>query len=128
MYKTSRLYTQKDMLMMFNTQLRNVGLFTSLSFGLLTISRFYRNKDDDIYNMIYILFSGVFLYISITIAKYLLEDMKAIISNIQENRKTMLRKYIIIPKIVFYTNIVMLVFTVYTLYRQFMANKDSFTH
>ena len=128
MYTASKLYSQKDMLMMFNTELRNVGLFTSLSFGLLTISRFYRNADDDIYNMIYILFSGVFLFISVLIAKYLIEDMNTILISIEDKRKKMVKKWLLLPKIVYYSNILMLLFTYYTLFRQFMANKDSFTH
>ena len=128
MYTASKLYSQKDMLMMFNTELRNVGLFTSLSFGLLTISRFYRKADDDIYNMIYILFSGVFLFISVLIAKYLIEDMNTILISIEDKRKKMVKKWLLLPKIVYYSNILMILFTYYTLFRQFMDNKDSFTH
>ena len=128
MYTASKLYSQKDMLMMFNTELRNVGLFTSLSFGLLTISRFYRQADDDIYNLIYILFSGVFLFLSIMIARYLIDDMNIILINIEDKRKAMVKKWLLLPKIVYYSNILMLLFTYYTLFRQFMANKDSFSH
>ena len=37
-------YNEKDLVMMYHTALRNVGLYTSLSFALLGISRFYRTK------------------------------------------------------------------------------------
>ena len=88
------------MLMIFNTELRNVGL--------LTISRFYRNVDDDIYNLIYILFSVVFLFISVLLAKYLIEDKS----------KAMVKKWLLLLKIAYYLNILILLFTYYTLFRQ----------
>ena len=37
-------YNEKDLVMMYHTALRNIGLYTSLSFALLGISRFYRKK------------------------------------------------------------------------------------
>ena len=37
-------YNEKELIMMFHTALRNVGLYTSISFALLGISRFYRTN------------------------------------------------------------------------------------
>ena len=37
--------TEKDLLMFYQTSLRNVGLFTSISLALLGYSRFYRGKN-----------------------------------------------------------------------------------
>ena len=34
-------YTEKDLIMMFHTSLRNMGLYTSLSLALLGYSRYY---------------------------------------------------------------------------------------
>ena len=36
--------SEKDLLMYYQTSLRNVGLFTSVSLALLSVSRQYRKK------------------------------------------------------------------------------------
>lgn len=51
-------------LMYFHTVLRNVGLFTSISLATLGVSRFYRHKSK-IYNIGFILFSLLFLFVGI---------------------------------------------------------------
>ena len=55
--------TEKDILMYFHTTLRNMGLYTSLSFGALGYSRFYRGKSPT-YNIYLIIVSLVFTFIS----------------------------------------------------------------
>ena len=62
------------------------------------------------------------------IARYLIDDMNIILINIEDKSKAMVKKWLLLPKIVYYSNILMLLFTYYTLFRQFMANKNSFTH
>jgi len=123
------MYTQKDLIMMYNTCLRNVGLFTSLSFGLLTISRFYRKNDDDVYNLFYIFFSIIFISLSVVIAKFLLKDIKLFIKNdLEKEDKKIMEKWLIVPKVVYYTNSIICIFTIYTFIRQILANKNSWSH
>lgn len=69
--------TEKDILMFYHTTLRNVGLFTSLSFAALGYSRFYRGKSK-MYNVALIIFSIVILWIAIYLTKYLIEDFERI--------------------------------------------------
>jgi hypothetical protein len=49
--------------MYFHSTLRNIGLFTSLAFGSLAYSRYYRHKSY-FYNIILILISLIFLSLS----------------------------------------------------------------
>ena len=49
--------------MYFHSSLRNIGLFTSLTFGSLAYSRYYRYKSY-FYNIILILISLIFLSLS----------------------------------------------------------------
>ena len=49
--------------MYFHSTLRNIGLFTSLAFGSLAYSRYHRNKSY-FYNIILILISLIFLFLS----------------------------------------------------------------
>ena len=53
--------TEKDLFMYFQTALRNVGLYTSISFASLGYSRYYRDKNS-IYNLYLILVSFYRLY------------------------------------------------------------------
>ena len=46
----------KNLIMFYQTTLRNVGLFTSISFGALGYSRFHRGKSQ-LYNLMLILLS-----------------------------------------------------------------------
>ena len=39
------MQSEKDILMFYQTSLRNVGLYMSISFALLASSRFYRGKN-----------------------------------------------------------------------------------
>ena len=59
--------TEKDILMFYQTSLRNVGLYTSISFALLASSRFYRGKNK-MYNVLFIVLSLLVLLCSITLA------------------------------------------------------------
>lgn len=52
---------KKAALMYFHTSLRNVGLFTTLSFGALGYSRYYRDKIQ-FYNLILILYCSCFAF------------------------------------------------------------------
>ena len=62
------------------------------------------------------------------IAKYLIDDMNTILVDIEDKRKAMIKKCFFTVKIVYYSDILMLLFTYYTLFKQFMDNKNSFTH
>ena len=42
--QTPAFETGKDLLMFYQTTLRNVGLYTTISFAALGYSRFYRDK------------------------------------------------------------------------------------
>ena len=50
-------YTEKDLIMMYHTTLRNMGLYTSLSMALLGYSRYYRGRGSMVYNVCFIIFS-----------------------------------------------------------------------
>ena len=51
--------------MYYQTTLRNIGLYTSLSFAALAYSRIYRKKHNNVYNISLILVSLLFLIIAI---------------------------------------------------------------
>ena len=54
--------TFKDTLMFYQTSLRNVGLYTSISLALLGSSRFHRNKGNKLFNISFILISMIILF------------------------------------------------------------------
>ena len=106
--------TEKDLLMYYHTSIRNIGLYTSLSFGALGYSRFYRGKDK-LYNIALIIFSLVTLTISLFIAHYLVNDIEKYQLEIKSEN---VDKWNMLPKTIFYFNIGILLLGVYTLLRQ----------
>tara|TARA_Y100000768_G_C23902033_1_gene645622 strand:+ start:813 stop:1172 length:360 start_codon:yes stop_codon:yes gene_type:complete len=66
---------EKELLMFFQTTLRNVGLTTTISFASLAYSRFYRGKSL-LYSTGLVLISLLLIMISFTINLFLLNTMK----------------------------------------------------
>ena len=109
----------KDIQLLYQTTLRNIGLFTSISLALLGISRFYRSKKLHIYNIGYILTSIVFTIMTIILDIYLIYDHSIITNMVDDKQKYLLYKWYTIPNILLLTNSSILIFSIYTLYRQF---------
>lgn len=112
--------TKKDLLMYFQTSLRNVGLYTSLSFAALGYSRFYRNKDA-LYNIYLVIFSIVFIMLSLTISINLISD----INKFQKILKSStIKKWIYIPKTIIVFNIGSLLLAFFTFYKEISTDKN----
>jgi len=82
--------------MYFHTTLRNIGLYTSLSFGSLAYSRFHRGKST-IYDSLLILISLVFLFLSFLLNYKLNGDVQKYLEQSKENEN----KYLMISYIIF---------------------------
>jgi lysylphosphatidylglycerol synthetase-like protein (DUF2156 family) len=98
-------YTEKDLIMMYHTTLRNMGLYTSLSLALLGYSRYYRGKGSMVYNVAFIIFSLLFMVAAIVIGMYLIQDIEHLLQTIKmgdgdKNNRYMLRKWLVIPKVI----------------------------
>ena len=98
-------YTEKDLIMMYHTTLRNMGLYTSLSLALLGYSRYYRGKGSMVYNVAFIIFSLLFMGAAIVIGMYLIQDIEYLLKTIKmgdgdKNNHYMLRKWLVIPKVI----------------------------
>ena len=98
-------YTEKDLIMMYHTTLRNMGLYTSLSLALLGYSRYYRGKGSMVYNVAFIIFSLLFMGAAIVIGMYLIQDIEHLLQTIKmgdgdKNNRYMLRKWLVIPKVI----------------------------
>ena len=107
--------TEREALMFYQTSFRNVGLYTSISLGLLGYSRFYRDKNE-IYNIAFIIISLLFLFCACKICVYLIQDLENI--NERLDKKLYLEKWLQIPKIILVINIIIGIFGLYTLMRE----------
>ena len=112
--------TEKDLLMFYQTSLRNVALFTSVSLALLAVSRYYRQKTI-IFNSGYIVFSLLFLIAAILICLSLIQTLD------KEKKHIKNLKYIenmeIIPKLTLGIDIIISIFMFLTLIKQFSTGK-----
>ena len=108
----------KNLVMFYQTTLRNVGLYTSISFGALGYSRYYRGKSS-LYNVLLLAISILFLVIAGTINYYLIFDMDALLGTYDdENLSEYLTKWRIIPQGVLVIQSMLLFLALYTLYRE----------
>ena len=107
---------------LFNTQIRNVGLYLSISLGLLGYSRYYRTKNNDIgdlYDLSFVLLSIFFLMISLYICCNMINNHNIYTKKIKNEELELLKKWIILPKLLFILLIIILLFNIYTFIRQY---------
>jgi hypothetical protein len=110
--------TFKDTLMFYQTALRNVGLYTSISLALLGYSRFYRGKGNSLYNIAFIIISMIFLLMAILILHKLINNLNFFMTKLSEDEKGVIREWLVIPETLRYVLYVVLGFSLLTLYRQ----------
>ena len=115
--------TAKELMMLYHTSLRNVGLYTSISLALLGYSRFYRGKGMMIYNISFILISILCLFLAIQVLHNMIADHAVMFENLDDHEKKMLGKWYLIPNFGKYMLYIIMVFSFYTLYRQFKESK-----
>lgn len=112
--------TFKDTLMFYQTSLRNVGLYTSISLALLGVSRFYRGKGDPMYNIAFVLISLATLMLAFSILRNLNSQILAVKEGLKdENQKKIVGDWLIISNSLQLVLMSISAFSVYTLYRQF---------
>jgi len=99
----------------FQTTVRNIGLYTSISFASLGYSRAHRGKDH-IINIMMIFVSIIFTIIALIFATYLLDDIQTFKKGTSDY--DYIDKWIIIPQIMYATNVVLLLISLYTLFNE----------
>ena len=108
---------ERDFLMYFQTTIRNLALYLSVSLAILGVSRAYRGKNR-IYNVSFIVLSIMILLISIYNNYYLLITLENMKNNIGTNNYNIV-EIINIPRMFLLLNITLGMFSVFTLYREF---------
>lgn len=103
---------EKEMLMFYHTALRNVGLYTSISFATLGYSRVYR-PGGYYYNNVLIIISLIFTIIAFTINYLLLQELY--VFSKKNDEVTRIDKWILIPEIILVIEILLLVIALITL-------------
>ena len=113
--------SEKDLLMYYQSSLRNVGLFTSVSLALLAVSRHYRKKTF-LFNTAYIIFSLLFLVAAMLICLFLIQTLKSEKNNFKNLKH--IEKLEIIPKLTLAINIIISIFIIFTLIKQFTVKRQ----
>lgn len=97
--------------MYYNTALRNIGLYTSLSLALLAGSRFFLGKGNEKRRLLLVYFSIGFLTISLIMGALFIETLITFINDHKKRRKPYKEfyKWLAIPILVMLLNVTMLV-------------------
>lgn len=112
--------TFKDTLMFYQTSLRNVGLYTSISLALLGVSRFYRGKGDFVYNTTFILVSIATLMLAFSILQNLNRQVSMFMERLKDDdQKKIVGDWLMISTSLQIVLVIISLFSIYTLYRQF---------
>lgn len=106
--------TEKDLLMYLQTTLRNMGLYTSLSYGSLGYSRYYRDKEK-IYNIYLIIVALVFNFITIYIGTCLIIDINKFDSKLKSKN---IKKWKVLPITVMTFNVGTMLLSLITLLKE----------
>jgi len=110
--------TYKDLMMYYQTSIRNVALTTAVSFAALGYSRFYRGKSK-IYVGGMVMVSLLLLSCSFLLNLFLYNDIQKYINN--PKYKT-IEKWSNINKVFMVIHTFTICFAIYTLYRVFTGN------
>ena len=102
----------------YQSTIRNVGLYTSISLAFLGYSRYYRGKNK-LYNIGPILISLVFNFVSLLFLYFLYNQQYKYIGNNSEQLTTLMNERHTITSIMWYTIFIITLFTLFTLGRQF---------
>jgi len=118
--KDLELQSNKDILMYYQTSIRNVALTTAVSFAALGYSRFYRGKSS-LYSSGLTLVSLLIIAASciLNINLYNLIEHHAII----DNSLTSANNYLIVNKIFMISHSMIILFGLYTFYRLISGKK-----
>ncbi len=108
-----------NLIMFYHTTLRNVGLFTSISFASLGYSRFHRDKSQ-LYNIALIIISLCFLYIATIINYYLILDINDFSKHQDDKMHEKIIKWNTIPKIIISFQAILFLLGIYTLIKQLL--------
>ena len=106
---------EKEMLMFYHTALRNVGLYTSVSFASLGYSRIYRHHNY-FYNNLLIIVSLIFTIIAFSINYILLNELYDFSK--KNDDVTRIDKWIFIPEVIMAIEVILIILACGTLYYQ----------
>ena len=96
--------------MYYNTSLRNVGLYTSISLAIIAASRFFLGKGNETRRKVLVWFSVGFLCISLLFNILFIKDYLSYINELKDGGKDVKGQYkwLSVPILVLLMNIVML--------------------
>ena len=106
--------TEKDIIMMYQTTIRNVGLYTSISLATLAYSRAYRDKGF-LRNIAGIIISICIISIAISINYYLYKDIEHFSKKIE---LTVIDKWATLLPFIGIMQIFIVLLNLFTLYNQ----------
>lgn len=110
--------TFKDLIMYYQTSIRNVALTTAVSFAALGYSRFYRGKSK-LYVVGMVMVSLLILSASFLLNLFLYDDIQKYINN---PKYKAIEKWSNINKLFFIIHAFSIFFAIYTFYRVFTGN------
>ena len=110
--------TEKDLLMMYHTEIRNIGLYTSISLAALAYSRAYRGKGY-MRNVSGIMVEIGILLIAMFINFYLYRDLQMYMKELESD---IMEKWVQLLPLIGLIQLGSLGLNIYTLYKQLTSN------
>jgi hypothetical protein len=108
----------KELIVLSQRSLQNIGAYISISLALLAYSRFYRGKGNALYNISFIIISAAVLLLSIRLLHLLMHQLSIYKNNLEEEDLKVLEDFTTVPQNLLYLLYVIFGFSLFTLYRQ----------
>lgn len=124
----------KDSVMYYQTTLRNVGLYTSVSIALFTFSKFFADnylfKDSGIIKVIVRILAALVLIVSMYISFHLYIDLSNLkqYENIEDSHTIVIKSWINLLIFIFFIQILLLIVYIYVSHQHFTNKKKFSTH
>lgn len=107
----------KNIRMYYQTSLRNIGLYTSISLALLGYSRVHRDKNN-LYNLI-ILFAAIIInLVALLINLYLTRDLKSYLRRMKKTDENEFQQWLNLLKMILFVNISLLFLSSFTGFKE----------
>jgi hypothetical protein len=110
--------TFEESLTFYQSAFRNVGLYTAISLGLLTMSRIYRANSNALYTNSFLILSIITILLAVTTLHNLINQLTIYSSKYEDDEKTLVDIWLSVAKGGRFLVYPIMGLTVFALYRE----------
>ena len=103
---------EKNLEMLIDSKMLNIGIFTLISFFIFLISRFFRGIENELYNKLVLIFSILYFLFTLLINNFYIYDFCKIFNNLEIEMKKKFKKWIFAFRLLIFLNLLFICFII----------------